>query len=75
MLTNVPFNKFASYFNEVDSLLLNVKLKEHCTPEMYILIIDMMKSRPLQKEIAWYLAYLLIYSVFPSVQGNVFLKN
>lgn len=37
---------------------------------MCVLIVDTMKSRALQKEILWYLAYLLIYSVFPSIQGN-----
>lgn len=70
MLTYVTFYKFASYFIEVGSLLLNVKLKEYCTPEIYVLILDMMNSRALQKQIAWYLVYLLMYSDFPSIQGK-----
>lgn len=61
MLTYVTFYKFSSHFIELGSLLLNVKLKEYCTPEMCVPILDTMKSRALQKEIAWYLVYLLIY--------------
>lgn len=48
---------------------MNVKLKEHRTPEMYVLILDTTNSRALQKQIAWYLVYLLMYSDFPSIQG------
>lgn len=62
-------NFFINLPVEVGSLLLNVKLKEYRTPEMYVLILDTMNSRAFQKQIAWYLVCLLMYSDFPSIQG------
>lgn len=64
VLTSASFYKFTNYFIEVDWLLLNKKLKEYCTSKMCVLIVDTMKSSALQKEILWYLAHLMIYSLF-----------